>query len=73
MITTPTQDNYNNTHCQTNNNYTQNNLKLATIHARQIVVLMSDVWYLFACYNTSGWKTSNLCARHGVKMLPKFW
>ena len=26
-ITTPTQDNYNNTHGQTNNNYTQDNLK----------------------------------------------
>ena len=34
-ITTPTQDNYNNTHGQTNNNYTQDDLKLATIHARQ--------------------------------------
>ena len=31
-----TQDNYNNTHGQTNNNYTQDNLKLATIHTRQI-------------------------------------
>jgi len=35
-MTTPTQDNYNNTQGQTNNNYTQDNLKLATIHARQI-------------------------------------
>jgi len=31
-----TQDNYNNTHGQTNSNYTKDNLKLATIHARQI-------------------------------------
>ena len=31
-----TQDNYNNTHGQINNNYTQDNLKLATIHKRQI-------------------------------------
>jgi len=31
-----TQDNYNKTHGQTNNNYTQDNLKLGTIHARQI-------------------------------------
>ena len=72
-IPTPTQDNYNNTHGQTNNNYTQDNLKLATIKVRQIVVLMTGVWYLFVCYNTSRWKTSNLCARHVVKMLPKFW
>ena len=21
------------------------------------VVLLTDVWYLFVCYNTSGWKT----------------
>jgi len=35
-MTTPTLDNYNNTQGQTNNNYTQDNLKLATIHARQI-------------------------------------
>jgi len=33
-----TQDNYNNTHGQTNNNYTQDNLKLATIHARQSTI-----------------------------------
>ena len=33
-----TQNNYNNTQCQTNNNYTQDNLKLATIHARQITI-----------------------------------
>jgi len=33
-----TQDNYNNTQGQTNNNYTQDNLKLATIHARQITI-----------------------------------
>jgi len=31
-----TQDNYNNTYGQTNNNFTQDNLKLATIHTRQI-------------------------------------
>jgi len=34
-MTTPTQENYNNTHGQTNNIYTQDNLKLATIHVRQ--------------------------------------
>jgi len=33
---TPTQDNYNNTHAQTNNNYTQDSLKLATIHETEI-------------------------------------
>jgi len=31
-----TQDNYNNSHGQTNNNYTQDSLKLAIIHTRQI-------------------------------------
>ena len=30
---------YNNTHGQTNNNYTQDNLKLSTIHTRQIRIL----------------------------------
>jgi len=33
-----TQDNYNNTHDQTNNNYTQDSLKLATIHTIQITI-----------------------------------
>ena len=35
-----TQDNYNNTQGQTNNNYTQDKLKLAAIHARQIRIQM---------------------------------
>ena len=42
-----TQDSYNNTHGQTNNNYTQDNLKLVTIHARQIRIQHVQKYSLF--------------------------
>jgi len=56
-VTTPTQDNYNNTHGQTNNNYIQDNLKLATVHTRQIRIQLqwmkltiNFVISIFLCY-----------------------
>jgi len=52
-----TQDNYNNTHKTTNNNYTQDNLNLATIHTRQITIQhvqkVKKLKFKFKCLNFS--------------------